>query len=61
MSKTIGQTLEELKEIKTKEEMARYVFKELQLNPDAWSNIKYIAGYLGNQERQRILNLFNTE
>lgn len=61
MSKTIGQVLEDLKLLKTKEEANRYLFKALQENSNAWSNIKYITGYLGNEERNRILNMFDAD
>jgi hypothetical protein len=60
MNKTVGEVLKEIQALKSKEGANRYLIKELQKNQDAWINIKYITGYLGNEERQRILNLFDT-
>ena len=60
MQKTIGNLLDELQRLKTKEEARAYLMKLLhEGDTDAWSNIRYITGYLGEQERRRILNLFN--
>lgn len=56
--KSIGEILKQLTNIKSKEEAHLYLIEELKNNQDAWSNIKYITGYLGNEERNRILNLF---
>lgn len=63
MSKTIGQVLAELQSLKTKAEANRYLLEELngEGHQHVWSNIKYITGYLGNEERNRILNLFKVE
>lgn len=59
MNKTISQVLKEIQSLSSKEEANHYLIKELQENQSAWANIKYVTGYLGNDERQRILNLFD--
>lgn len=56
--KTVGQMLTELLALKTKEEANTYLREESKQNENTWTNIKYITGYLGNEERNRILNLF---
>ena len=61
MSKSIGQLVGELQTLKSKEEANRFLIKELQFNSNAWTNIKYVAGYLSDEERKRILNLFDAE
>lgn len=55
--KTVGDLLNEMQKIKTREEGHTFLVKALEENSYAVSNIKYIAGYLGNEERNRILNL----
>lgn len=61
MGKTIGQILKELQKLTTTEEANRYLISSLLKNPHSWSDIKYITGYLGNVERNRILKLFSVE
>lgn len=60
MPNTVCDLLKELQALKTKEEAKTYMHKLLEMgNPHMWSNIKYVVGYLGNEERTRILDLFN--
>ena len=61
MSKNVGEMLKELQLLKTEEQATRYLIKELQENSNVWTNIKYITGYLGNEERNRIIKLFRME
>lgn len=56
---TVSELLEKVQSFKTQEEAQSFLIKELQVNQFAWSNIKYVTGYLGNEERNRILKLFN--
>lgn len=58
--KTIGEVLTDLNNLKTKEEARSYLNKSADKDT-MWSNIKYITGYLGNEERNRILELFKGE
>ena len=60
MSKTVGQLLTELQALKTEDEAKSYLIKALRSEGrEVWSNILYVTGYLGNEERTRILNLFD--
>lgn len=59
MSKTVRDVLKDLQKLTTREDAHMYLLKSIEENGNAWSNIKYIAGYLGNDERDRILKLFN--
>lgn len=58
MPKTIGDTMKELTTLKTSKEATQYLLKALEENPNAWVNIKYLSGYLGNEERNKLLSLF---
>lgn len=61
MGRTIGEVLGDLQKLKTKEEAAKYLIKGLQQTDTFWVDIKYISGYLGNEERNRIMELFDVE
>lgn len=59
MPETIGSFLEQLQALKTKDEAKAFMVRLLEIgNPNTWSNIKYVTGYLNDEERSRILNLF---
>ena len=50
--------LTKLQFLRTKSEAASFLIEVTKDNPNAWSNIKYVTGYLGNEERNRIMELF---
>lgn len=55
---TIGDLLTRLQKLKTRSEAASFLIEVTKDNPNAWTNIKYVTGYLGNAERNRIMELF---
>jgi hypothetical protein len=58
---TIGQVIEKLTKLKTSKEANTLLLELVKDNPFAWTNIKYVTGYLGQEERNRILTLFLME
>lgn len=58
MSDTLGDLIKNLSALKDREEARTFLIEKLKGNPSAWSNILWVTGYLGNEERNRILNLF---
>lgn len=61
MNKTVGQILEELQRLVTKEQGKLWYAANVTNHDNAWANIKYITGYLGDAERNRILNLLKLD
>lgn len=56
---TIGELLNKLQAMKSVQDARMLSFELMQDNPEFWwVNVKYVSGYLGNQERSRVLSLF---
>lgn len=59
--KNVGQLLNELQNLKNKEQAKDWLIEETKQNSNTWVNVKYVTGYLDNEERNRILKLFNRD
>lgn len=55
---TIGELLDKLTTIKTKDEAYSFLISQLPNNPYILGNIRYAIGYLDEKERNRISALF---
>lgn len=59
---TIGELLDKLQACVNSHDARKLAIELRKDNPaEWWHNVKYVTGYLGNEERQRILALFQGE
>jgi hypothetical protein len=55
---TMGNLMDAITMIKTKEEADEFVVEYSKVNEHATTNIGYMLGYLGERERERVARLF---